>query len=143
MSASIGVTGTRQGATKQQLRVLMGTLLQYYRYRTDPIEFHHGACIGVDLQAALIGSALRFHITAHPPDSYKYLSRLSLSISQTVLPELSYLERDRVIVDKSDLLIALPNTSTPVSRSGTWYTYNYALAQSKTTMLILPDGVVK
>ena len=140
MTISIGITGSRLGATKLQLRVLMGTLLQYYL--TEPVELHHGACIGVDTQAALLGRSLWFNLIAHPAENHKYRSTIALDISNTVLPELPYLDRDRVIVDATTFLIALPNTSTPALRSGTWYTYNYAQSKNKASMLILPDGTV-
>lgn len=141
MTIAIGVTGARQGATRAQLRTLTNTLLDYYQ--TEIVYFHHGACQGVDEQAALIARSLKFRVIAHPPESYKYLSMVALGVSHMQLPKLPYLERDRVVVDKSNLLIALPAMSTPQPRSGTWYTYNYAKEQNKTAILILPDGTTK
>lgn len=144
MTTSIGITGTRLGATRLQMRVLMGTLLLYYKTMpAEPIELHHGACVGVDEQAALLGKALNFRVIAHPPTNHAYLSQISLTVSKLVLPEAEYLERDRDIVDNSQLLIALPNTTAENPRSGTWYTYNYAQGKNKTLMLILPDGTVR
>lgn len=138
---TIGITGSRLGATPLQLQTLMGLLLPYYH--TELVDLHHGACVGVDQQAALLGKALKFHVVAHPPENKRYLSQYSLDVSRTIMPELPYLDRDRVIVDRSSLIVAIPHTSTEVPRSGTWYTYNYAKSQNKATKLILPDGTIQ
>lgn len=137
----IGVTGSRHGATRAQLRVLMSSLLVYYR--TGETELHHGGCTGVDEQAALLGRALNLRVIAHPPENQQFLSKLSIAVSDVVLPALPYLARDRAIVDSTDLLLAVPNTQVPVLRSGTWYTYRYAVRNHQTTMLITPDGEIQ
>lgn len=119
----------------------MGTFLLYYKI--DQTELHHGACVGVDEQAALFGRSLGFQVIAHPPENPKLLSKVSLAVSDKILPALSYLERDREIVHRSGLLIAVPNTNAETPRSGTWYTYKYAQGKDKTLMLVLPDGTVQ
>lgn len=140
MTMRIGITGTRHGATRAQLKVLMGSLLLYYQ--AGETELHHGACVGVDEQAALLGRAMNFRVIAHPPNTDRYLSTVSMNASDVVLPTAQYLVRDRAIVHSTGLLIAAPHTTVQIPRSGTWYTYRYALGKNKTTMLITPDGEV-
>jgi len=53
------------------------------------------------------------------------------------------LERNRAIVDETDILLAAPLESEEQLRSGTWATVRYARKQHKTVLVIFPNGIVQ
>ena len=127
----IGVTGTRHGANVRQLSLIYDILKQV----KQPSEFHHGDCIGVDNQTAHMALRLGFKIICHPP-LIKTLR--SYFPSHEYRLENSFLERNRNIVDETELLIVVPSEMTRQPRGGTWYTYDYAKRHGKHIQLILP-----
>jgi hypothetical protein len=56
-------------------------------------------------------------------------------------PPKPYLERNRDIVDSTELLIACPKDMTE-SSGGTWATVRYARKQKKPIVVVWPDGSV-
>jgi hypothetical protein len=54
-----------------------------------------------------------------------------------------YLDRNHDIVDSSDLLIAVSESTVEVLRSGTWATIRYAKKLRKPIKIIYPDGKVE
>jgi hypothetical protein len=102
-------------------------------------SFHHGDCIGVDHQAALIADELGIHTTCHPPLNN------SLRVhhpSTEILTPMGYKQRNRHIVDSVSLVIVVPLDTTTTS-SGTWTTYRYATGQSVPRIIIYRDGTVE
>ena len=52
-----------------------------------------------------------------------------------------YHERNRNIVDATDILVATPKENKgDIYRGGTWYTINYAVSKGKPVYIIWPDG---
>jgi len=107
----VGFTGTQWGMSKHQVEQLVEV------FRTIRVEeFHHGDCIGADIQAHQI--ALRFigkggRIVVHPPNidgsrAFCGPSEFHLDAAVIQLPPKEYLERDQDIVDACDLLVAAP-----------------------------------
>lgn len=101
----IGFTGTRRGMSIRQLAQFR-SFLSFIRVT----EFHHGMAEGADLQAEMaileeLVDAFRVH--RHPAGN-------------------DPLARNRVIVQKSDVLIAAPFENHEIVRSGTWATVRYA-----------------
>jgi len=128
----IGVTGTRSGLTYSQEGVLRtflkGNLVT---------EFHHGDCVGADVQAAAIAKSLNYKIICHPP----IITELrGYFVSDEYRPPLTYFQRNRNIVDETDFLIVLPYQDSPQKSGGTWYTYDYARKKNKPLLVIYPDG---
>jgi hypothetical protein len=126
----VGVTGTREGGTKYQLRelrLLLGAL--------KGTEFHHGDCNGVDEQAAKIAKELGYKIVCHPPAS-DYL-RAHFPADEMREPA-GYLKRDRAIVDACDVLVVLPLQMEWQPKGGTWYTHDYAVKRNKPLTIIFP-----
>lgn len=136
----VGFTGTQRGMEgKQQDRLL--EILSSIKL----LEFHHGDCIGADDQAHyLIGKYLKSKdicIVIHPPSDFKKRAWCKGSrIEREVKP---YLERNKDIVDETDLLIACPKSDKEELRSGTWSTIRYARKQNKKVVLIYPNGDIK
>lgn len=134
-----GFTGTQSGMTKQQERKFISLMNEM-----EPSELHHGDCIGSDLQANDIFNEMfpTKPIVVHPPKNPAKRA-YAFGYSKVVLGAKDYLERNRDIVDDTDILIATPETKTGVNRSGTWATVRYASRQKKPIVLIFPDGIVE
>ena len=131
----IGFTGTRNGITKDQERriVQLAILLEIH-------EFHHGDCIGSDIKAHKVIKKLNANIKIiiHPPS---YTGCRAYCRGNIILTPLPYLDRNRDIVDSSDILIATPDTKERV-RSGTWSTVRYARRKGKEVIIINPNGEI-
>lgn len=130
----VGFTGTRKGLTGYQRHELFQVLDEL---RKPPFEFHHGDCVGADEEAAGLAQQLGYRIVIHPPENKWYRAFCS---ADQILAEKPYLDRNRDIVDASDLVIACPGGEKMVLRSGTWATVRYALKQGKHTIIIHPSG---
>lgn len=142
----IGFTGTRSKLTKIQI-IRIAQLLWKYRTAQVPLSersenrFHHGCCQGADEIGATIASGLEYVIIGHPPTNPTYLmSKMYLNDFRE--QPAHYLERDRNIVDVTDLLIATPDSHRPRPHSGTWYTIKYAKLKTKPFLVVTPDGTI-
>lgn len=135
LTINIGVTGTRYGCQIDQHISLYNILVRLAGLRRDAV-LHHGDCIGVDNEAAIIADKLGFWIVAHPPNNKKYRA---YAVGHAVMPEKGYHERDRDIVDMSHVLVACPD-GPERDRSGTWYTVRYARQVDKPRIIVYPDG---
>lgn len=131
----LGLTGTRNGATQEQLDFLA----KWFSYAHG---LHHGACQGVDEQGHDLAVGYNFPITIHPPvveklimDKAKWTQRDCIYVRS---PK-AYLTRDRDIVDAADKLLALPE-GPHRAHSGTWYTINYAIMTGVPVVICYPDG---
>lgn len=131
----IGFTGTQYGISAIQRKILNYTLSGIYHHHFTAVEFHHGVCIGADEQAALMARNLGWKIVGHPPI---VTSKMSSFVCDELLDPLPYLDRNKVIVEVSHLLIAAPNTEQETLRSGTWSTIRYARKLKKPIAYIFP-----
>jgi len=101
-------------------------------------EFHHGDCIEADAAAAAAAWwLLRCQVISHPPTDE---TKRAFAKSHLVHPPLPYLDRNRVIVSVTKMLLATPGTMVDQRRSGTWYTIRQARAQSRAILILFPDG---
>ena len=128
----IGVTGTRSGMTEFQ-KTKVKKFIAYkaiiqdgfaFDKKYDPIlEFHHGDCVGVDVEAAEMASEFDYRIICHPPVKddlrafYPY---------DEIRPADTYFARNRNIVNAVDFLIVVPFQDERQNHGGTWYTHDYA-----------------
>ena len=127
----VGFTGTRNGMTIPQ-KVQVDILLSQYA-----LHFHHGDCIGADHTAHYLAVARKIPITIHPPINNKFRA---FCYSDDIRKEKDYLDRDRDIVDESDLMIATPKGFHEELRSGTWHTIRYSKKKNKPLIIVWPDG---
>lgn len=136
----LGFTGTRNGMSSHQREKLVGLLMEM-----RPTELHHGDCVGADDEAAnlvhelfLTGKIAECKIVCHPPKDRKL--RAFNAYTDVLLEEKPYLDRNRGIVDYSDILIAAPFSDQEPKRyqsaGGTWMTVRYAIAQSKRVVML-------
>ena len=134
----IGITGTRSGMTdkqKEELKALL--LLHYLTYFSEPhmLSFHHGDCIGVDVEAATIAQEYGFWTVCHPP--IKTELRAYHKSDETVVAK-SYFARNRDIVNASDEMIVVPFQMEHQNNGGTWYTHDYAVQKNKPITILWP-----
>lgn len=97
----IGVTGTRNGATLDQL----ASIVDFFKTVPANSELHHGDCVGVDVEVALVAREFGVKTVCHPPTS---TSLRGFFDSDSYFPPLGYLARDRKIVDSTELLLVVP-----------------------------------
>jgi hypothetical protein len=149
----IGFTGTQRGMTKFQKETLREVLeLQKCS------EFCHGDCIGSDAQANQIALDMGIRIfTIFPPNetkkrafcfNYNKLKRgtdyYEIDVNEfdiarvKWMPENTYLERNKYIVDSVEWMIATPKEHEHTLRSGTWATIRYAWKKKKGITIIPP-----
>lgn len=134
----IGFTGTRHGMTDKQYNAV-NDLVNHYVIYDDVDEFHHGDCNGADEEAH--GIALRFNLftVVHPPS----LTTLrAYCQGDLVLPTKDYEQRNRDIVQASDLVIAAPPTDTEQPFGGTWQTVRLSREYNKPCKIVLSSGIV-
>lgn len=136
MSSAVvyGVTGTRVGATVEQLKTL--------RKLTEdkpPTVARHGDCVGVDAEfAELMRDWYGARIIGHPPD--KDGNRAFFPSDDEFEPQ-PYLIRDADVVRLCHHLFALPRGEKEVRRgSGTWATIRIARRVKRNHTIIFPDG---
>ena len=133
---TIGFTGTQMGMTEPQKRTL--SVLFNNRFKSIQIILHTGDCIGADAEAydmAKSCSGSLIHI--HPPINE---SKRAFKQGDIVYEAKEYLDRNKDIVDASDILIGAPRQYKEELRSGTWATLRYAKKQKKKYVIIYPDG---
>jgi len=136
----IGFTGTQLGMTPQQAVAVANFLGQYLRF-----VGHHGICVGADVQFdGLARAALGFeHMVIHPMifagDKAGLVVR---GPHDRVLPSRPPLVRNEQIAFACDVLLATPKEDHMITRSGTWTTVRYALANGKPVFVVIPNGAV-
>jgi hypothetical protein len=131
----IGITGTRMGMNESQFTLIEKFLQENF---SEGSEFHHGDCVGVDAEAALLAKDIGYKIVGHPGPNHDNL-RAFVESDETKEP-LSHFKRNRNIVDTCDILMVVPLQNEWQPKGGTWYTHDYAVKQSKALKLFLPKG---
>jgi len=132
----LGFTGTQQGMTVDQL-VKFNMLVE----RIDPSEFHHGDCVGADMEAVhAIQDRKGVEVHSHIPDNNKKRAFTKADVIKKPKP---YIARNHDIVDASDIIIATPKENKEQRRSGTWATIRYAKKQCKRMYIIYPNGNIE
>lgn len=134
----IGVTGTRNGMNEEQMKRFKFTLATMIQSQED--EFHHGDCVGVDEEAAIIASNMGIQTVCHPPVDE---SLRAYHNSTTILEQKNHFARNRNIVDSVDFLFVVPYQDEWQSRGGTWYTHDYARKKGVETFTIWPSEQVQ
>lgn len=130
----IGFTGTRKGMTDAQKHCVYHLI-----HEIRPDFARHGDCTGAD---ADFHQLVREHspvvqIIGYPPINPKNRAWCDFD---TLMPEGEYHDRDKKIVHDSQLLIACPDGTSEVLRSGTWTTIRYARKIERAVKIVWPDG---
>ncbi len=134
----IGFTGTQQGMTLEQ-KQRVGRILK----EIGPYKVHHGMCVGADKNFHDISRRQGLYIVGHPgvTKDGRVWQRADCDVDE-IEPEIPFLERNQIIVDMIDVLIATPGEFEEQLRSGTWSTIRKAHKAHKKTIIIFPDGSV-
>lgn len=131
-----GMTGTRKGATEEQLSKFTKLLKKY-----EVVELHHGDAIGADEQCHKIAAKLGLRTMVHPPILDRY--RAFCKLATKVFKKKEYLVRNRDIVNSSKIMFGFPSGTKEELRSGTWACIRYALKIKHRLIIIFPDGSTK
>ena len=137
----VGFTGTRKGLSEKQRKTLISQIETFKE--NESILGYHGDCIGADAEFHEILVNFGFHIVIYPP--FKDDFRAFCDTGTFIIKEpKSYFERNRLIVNDCDLLIACPfmenETDLENYKGGTQYTIEYALTRNKKVIIIYRDG---
>lgn len=120
-----------------RIRAQPGHMLDAARFQP---HIHHGCCIGADEEFSLLARFLNYWLVAHVPEKRDWMSNLAFEISDFVMPEAAFLQRDRNIVSRCSEIIACPAGLSRNSSRGTWYTIEYAIQKGKNVTVIDPYG---
>lgn len=131
----IGMTGNRDGMSNPQSCRFISIISTL----EAECEFHHGDCVGSDAEAWAVACAFGLHTVCHPP-AIQNLRAFTENDEQREFA--SYFERNRAIVDETDILYGFPKTMFE-TKGGTWYTINYADKQGKHVVIIWPNGTIE
>jgi hypothetical protein len=133
--SKVGFTGTQRGMTGNQSVSVMNLLRMF-----GGTEFHHGGCVGADVQAAELARLAGYRTIRHPGDTpSKQDHRFLDDDYRMVLPNLA---RNHIIVDEVNLMIAAPGEMDEVLRSGTWATIRYSRKLQREIYLVYPNGKI-
>ena len=132
----IGITGTRHGLTEYQVEELTKMLSG----NDDPLIMHHGDCVGADATADRIARDLGYEfIGIHPPTVSTWRAWCSRAHNVRIFEETDYHQRNRHIVNGSDMLIALPFGMERQQKGGTWMTVRYAESTGIPVTILWPQ----
>lgn len=144
---NVGFTGSRSGATDQQLDAIVAWFLSHTPER-ETVFFHQGCCVGSDAQATkrlqwlrLIGKRSLF-ITGYPCNLKDFVDLECCDCCDVLYEPDEPLKRNKRIVDSCDVILATPEGSEKM-RSGTWSTIRHAITTKKPVVIFLPDGTVE
>lgn len=140
----IGFTGTRIGMTHSQYTEVSRQFLEF-----QPDILLNGGAVGADEQVicwlvsnrTLMKPKMKVEVYPASDPRERYWDRyLNQGLIETIWPVLKPLERNRVIAERCDRLIAAPDSYHEELRSGTWATIRYAKKAEKPVTIVLPNG---
>jgi hypothetical protein len=128
----VGFTGTQIGMSTYQKAAVRQLLINL-----KPEYAVHGDCVGADAQFHGICKSLGIKIVIYPPLDPK---KRAFCEAFMIHPEDAYLERNKKIVNASDIMIATPKSEDEELRSGTWSTVRYTRKTGKKIYIIDPEN---
>lgn len=136
----VGFTGTQRGMTGRQ-KLVIGEMLS----DTRGVIARHGDCVGADDEFDYLCAQRGVQVAIHPCDirskrAYCADKRSRDRHVHYVEKPLPPLERNQVIVDRSEILVAAPAGFEEELRSGTWSTVRRARKRGIPVIIVLPDG---
>jgi hypothetical protein len=138
----VGFTGSSKPIPLKQ-RHGLHKLVAGINWVSPIMEAHHGDCVEADAEFDQWCAKLGIERHAHPGcDQHGHRPHAANCAAEVVHPVRPYIERNRVIVDAADVLIACPS-GPEQRRSGTWSTIRYARHREVPVAIIWPDGRVE
>lgn len=132
MTVKLGVTGTRDGMTPYQRETITRILTNC----PSVGELHHGDCVGVDVEVAILARSMGWRIVCHPPVDEKLRAFAQYDEIRTAK---THFARNRNIVMETQCLLVVPKQMEHQAFGGTWYTHDYAKKTGKTVILAWPE----
>lgn len=144
----VSFTGSQSGMTNFQMRELKKKLISI-----GITELVHGDCVGSDLLANEIAREIGvkfFYLFpsvfnakrafCFPPDGPRdtWIEYADTGINYKLHTPMKPLERNKLIIEQSPLLLATPKEFAHTLRSGTWATIRYAWKLKKDVIIIPP-----
>jgi hypothetical protein len=134
----VGFTGTRRGMSEQQKIGTKAILLAIGCFQ--PIAYGlHGDCLGADADFDAICKELNIP-TKIRPCTYTHM-RANCDAPE-VAEALPPMQRNRLIVADSDVMIANPPSESKLKHGGTWATVGFSRRDSKKLFIVTPVGTV-
>lgn len=140
----VSCTASREGMTVTQWLSIRNWLWNT-NSRVGIESFHHGCCIRGDAEFVLavlelgIGDCTVPKIIAYPSNIPSMVDEDAKAASDVVYDPLPPLERNPIIVDNGDVLLAAPAGPEEL-RSGTWSTIRDCRRKKKWIVIFWPDG---
>jgi len=134
---NIAFTGTRKGMSNRQKLTLTYLISSLY-YSKGILCFTHGGAIGADTDADEIINKLGYKPYIRPGSDERFSYWFIKKRRSNVYGAKLYLQRNKDIVNDSEILIACPYTLTEEQRSGTWATIRYARKINKPIIILDP-----
>lgn len=135
----IGFTGSRHGMTSAQFKTMTQILADSISVKAA----RHGVCLGADKEFHDLCVDIGIPIIGHPPVIKTWKADIPEEEFKFLHDPKSYLERNRDIVNSSDVIFAAPREANEARKSGTWSTIRYAESQKKPVGIVLPDGEIE
>lgn len=136
-------TGTRKGMTGLQIAAVAKLLADHPEWP----EAYHGDCNGADAQFDMLCIVMGVHRSIRPsnlPGTRAFCDDYKDFVDAEALSEPMHpLERDHLLVDDGDVLIAVPQHDMEEQRSGTWATVRYARRVGKPIYIVWTNGNVE
>lgn len=131
MTMVVGFTGTQQGMSEAQKEALHATLAWL-----QPEMFLHGDCVGADAEAHQLVQRVfpACRIILYPCDIH--WKRAHCADPYACYPPMKPLERNQVIAERCEILIAAPFENAEILRSGTWSTIRRARKAGKVVKIL-------
>lgn len=137
-SVRVGFTGTREGMTDQQKKMVF-CLLRDIGFT----QGHHGDCVGADVDFHELCVQMGIRTVGHPPSQSRH--RAYCETDETRLPR-DYIRRNRDIINETDILIGCPKEleePTSPRGSGTWSTIKHARDRvGQVTYVVWYNGMI-
>lgn len=138
---TIGFTGTRNKVPIKR-EIALFKLMTSLSMKNKEITFVHGGCTGADQLFHEVAVGIRnlhgknIKIEVYPGHSKNgnFLHKGRYLNADVIHESKPYFERNRLIVDRSDLMIAIPPLHN--AGGGTHYTIDYSLKQNKTLKIL-------
>ena len=131
-----GFTGTRSSGLNENQKENIIKLLKNDLENNKIIKIHHGDCIGADqdFHNLCLNLSNKIFIIIHPPINNNF--RAYCNNYNIIKKEKPYLDRNKDIVNESQILIACPlDKNKEIIRSGTWSTIRYAKKIKKKVLI--------
>jgi len=135
MRTDIGFTGTREGMTDEQRRVV-GFVVEWLIAR-GATRAHHGDCVGADDDFHGIARRLGLRMVGHPPNETRLRAFCRVDEEHEARP---YLARNADIVRDSHVMIACPRVMATHGKGGTYRTIAMARESGRPLIVVYPDG---